>query len=59
MAMKWIAQEPTREIWNERSGKLFVVDVLDDNGELVCEVFGSTAHIAELRAARVERRVAE
>ena len=58
MAIKWIAQEPPREEWDDRQGKRFVVAVLDDNVELVCEVFGPTANIAWQRAERIERRAA-
>jgi hypothetical protein len=56
--MNWIAQEPAREEWDERNGKRFAVDVLDDAGMLVCVVFGDSAHVAMQRAVRVERRAA-
>jgi hypothetical protein len=58
MASNWTAQEPAREEWDERNGKRFAVDVLDEAGMLVCVVFGDSAHIAMQRALRVERRAA-
>ena len=57
MPAAWIAQEPAREEWDERNGKRFAVDVLDEAGMLVCTTFGDTAHVAMQRALRVERRV--